>query len=228
MRSACALLVVASTLVVACTGPEEGPAVATGELDPGRPLPSPLPDVVGRVNGQPIRLAQILPMARRVMVDIPADERDSSRPLALRRGLERYIDREVLFQEARARGLDADQKVLDWAYDQARREHVDEEAWKETLAEQGLDPQSYRVELRIQHTVNALLEAEAGLPVGEDEVHRAFDENPSAFAPPGQPPPSFEDVRDDVTAIVTQRRIENTSRELVEDLRARARIETFL
>ncbi len=49
---------------------------------------------------------------------------------------------------------------MDWAYDQMRREHADEAAWAEFLAEQGMDPQSFRAELRAQHTVAALLDQE--------------------------------------------------------------------
>jgi LPS sulfotransferase NodH len=47
-----------------------------------------------------------------------------------------------------------------------RREHADESAWKEYLAELGMDPQSFKAELRAQHTVAALLEQEVeALPV---------------------------------------------------------------
>ena len=233
MRPARAPLASVLTLFVACSGPESGPvATASGSSateDLSRPLPSPLPDVVARVDGQPIRFAQIVPMARREIEGNDEAAGESGRNLAVRRALERYIDRELLFQEARSRGIGADQRALDWAYDQARTEHPDKEAWETVLAEEGLDPQSFRTEMRIQHTVSALLEAETGgVPVGDDEARRAFDADPSAFAPLGQPPPSFDSVREEVKAVLGQRRLEEITNRLVEELRARARIETFL
>jgi hypothetical protein len=83
------------------------------------------------------------------------------RPAAVRRALERYIDRELLFQEARARGFTVDERRLAWAYDQARQEYPDDAEWEAFLAEEGMDPQALRTEIRIQKTVGALLEAEA-------------------------------------------------------------------
>ncbi|HEY6547545.1 MAG TPA: hypothetical protein VI589_06555, partial [Vicinamibacteria bacterium] len=46
-------------LTAACS---RGPSPSEGaSADPGRPLPSPLPDVVARVNGQAVSLKDILP-----------------------------------------------------------------------------------------------------------------------------------------------------------------------
>jgi hypothetical protein len=168
-------------------------------------------------------------MARREMERNDAEEGESARNVAVRRALERYIDRELLFQEARSRGISADQRALDWAYDRARLEHPGEEAWAAFLAEEGLDPQSFKTEMRIQQTVSALLEAETGgLPVGDDEARRAYEANPSAFVASGQGPPSFDSVRNEVKAVLRQQRFEEITNRLLQELRARARIETFL
>jgi hypothetical protein len=151
--------------VVACTAHEadqpESTAEATASSDPSRPLPSPFPEVVARINGQPIRFIQIVPLARRELASLPEENRAAGRPAAVRRALERYIDRELLFQEAQARGLTVDQRRVEWAYDQARQEFTDDSEWEAFLAEEGLDPGSLRTEIRIQQMVGALLEAEA-------------------------------------------------------------------
>lgn len=230
MRLAAALLAPTLTLLVACAPPEADPAAAPSpaSTDPARPLPSPLPEVVARVNGESIRFAQIVPMARREMENDPEAVGESGRNLAVRHALDRYIDRELLFQEARARGIVADQRTLEWTYDQARQEHADEEAWEVFLAEEGLDPQGFKTEMRIQHTVSALLEAEGAGAVGDDEARRVFEANPSAFTPAGQPPASFEAVREQVKGVLYQQRLSEVTRRLLEDLRARARIEVFL
>jgi len=233
MRLLGALLVSTLALAPACSRPEADPVAEGGpspaSLDPARPLPSPLPEVVARVNGEPIRFAQIVPMAGREMENDPEAVGEGGRNRAVRRALERYIDRELLFQEARARGITADQRTLEWTYDQARQEHADDEAWEAFLADEGLDPEAFKTEMRIQHTVSALLEAEAGgVPVSDDQARAAFEANPSAFAPPGQPPPSFDAARDLVKAALRQQRLSEITRRLVGDLRARARIEIFL
>jgi len=157
-RAALALLVL---LPAACSrGPSAAPSPSSAAADTSRPLPSPVPDVVARVNGQPIRIRQILPMAKAELDRVSVADRDRKKPEVLRHALQRYVDRELLLQEALARGVGADSREVDWAYDQMRREHADEAAWEEFLAGQGMDPQSFRAELRSQHTVAALLDQE--------------------------------------------------------------------
>src|SRR5512147_83056 len=99
--SRAALLAVALALA-ACSRPAGGPAASpsTAALDPGRPLPSPIPDVVARVNGQPIRIHQILPLAKTELDRVSVAERDRKKPEVLRRALQQYVDRELLLQEA--------------------------------------------------------------------------------------------------------------------------------
>jgi hypothetical protein len=187
-----------------------------------------MPEVVARLNGEPIRFAQIVPLARR---EIDADDEgheESGRNRAVRRALERYIDRELLFQEARSRGIRPDQRALDWAYDQARKEHPDDRAWESFLAESALDPRSFKTEMRIEHTVSALLDAEAGAFPSDDEARKAYEASPGDFVPPGQVPPPFDEVREEVKARLRRHQIDEVGRLLLNGLRARARIEIFL
>jgi len=168
-----ALLVVA---LAGCSRPAAGPsASATAALDPARPLPSPVPEVVARVNGQAIRIHQILPMAKAELDRASVAERDRKKPEVVRHALQQYVDRELLLQEALARGIEADSRQVDWAYDQLRREHADEGAWRDFLAEQGMDAQSFRAELRAQHTVAALIDQEVRQALGgeaDEELRR--------------------------------------------------------
>ena len=138
-------------------------------MDGIRPLPSPIPEVVARVNGQPVRIQQILPMAKAEFDTLPAEEQQRQKPEVLRHALERYVERELLLQEAVARGVQADSREVEWAYDQMRRDHRDEEAWAEYLAREGMDPQSLRTELRGRYTVEALLAQERALRPDDPE-----------------------------------------------------------
>jgi hypothetical protein len=155
-----ALLVVA---LAGCSRTAGGPAPSRSHaaLDSARPLPSPVPDVVARVNGEAIRIHQILPMAKAELDRVSVAQRDQKKPEVLRHALQQYVDRELLLQEALARGVQADAADVDWHYDQMRREHPDEGAWSDFLAGQGMDPQSFRAELRAQQTVAALIGQEA-------------------------------------------------------------------
>jgi hypothetical protein len=182
-----------------CSRPAGSPAASPAALDPARPLPSPIPDVVARVNGQPIRIHEILPMAKAELDRASVAERDKKKPEVVRHALQQYVDRELLLQEALARGIQADSRAVDWAYDQLRREHGDEDAWKDFLAEQALDPQSLRAELRTRHTVAALLDQELDQALGA-----------------GADPAARQEKQAEV------------QRALVARLRAKARIELFL
>jgi peptidyl-prolyl cis-trans isomerase C len=184
-----------------CSRRAGGPAASASNaaLDPARPLPSPLPDVVARVNGEPIRIHQILPMAKAELDRVSVAQRDKKEPEVVRHALQQYIDRELLLQEALARGIQADSADVDWNYDQLRREHPDEASWREFLAGQGMNQQSFRLELRTQRTVAALLDQELGTALGGE---------------------TDEAVRSQKQAEVQQA--------LVARLRAKARIELFL
>jgi hypothetical protein len=151
-----------------CSRPAGGPAASApnAALDAARPLPSPVPEVVARVNGQPVRVEQILPLAKAELDRLADDQRDAKKPEVVRHALQLYVDRELLLQEALARGIRADAAGVDWSYDQLRREHPDEADWRDFLAKQGLDPQAFRTELRAQQTVKALVEQEVGRALG--------------------------------------------------------------
>ena len=221
--------------LVACSG-SEAPPVSEVPPSPSpedltRPLPDPLPDVLARVNGRAIRLAEVVPLTRDELRRFIPAERDEKTPIVLRRSLRMYIDQELLLQEALARGVEADTRAVEREYDQARREHPDEEAWSEFLGQLGfVDPQSFKAALRVRHTVAALIRLEANLgPVSDEEARAAFEADPAAFTAPGAPGrPPFDTVKEKVRETLRQQKEHEAGAVLVEQLRARARIETFI
>jgi hypothetical protein len=229
-RAGLVLLVVSA---FACSQGKVSPtpqATPTPRLDPARPLPSPVPEVVARVNGRPISLQQILPLTKAALDRISTAERDKSLPLVLRNSLDIYVERELLLQEALARGITAETRAVDWAYDQARRDLPDEAAWVAFLTKQGGTPESFRAELRIQQTIAALLEQEVrATPIPADEVRAAYDATPLEFGPPGaRTAAPFELVRDEVEKAVRQAKKREIVVALVVRLRSKARIELLL
>jgi parvulin-like peptidyl-prolyl isomerase len=155
---------------------------APPEVDRVTPLPTPLPDIVARVNGEAIRIHQVLALARKALKD--SKEREKDMPGAVRQAMHQYIERELLFQEAMARGISADTKQVEAAYDRVRSGFKDELRFRQSLADEGLDPQSYKQELRVQETVNALL-AKTGqaTTVTDAEARAFFEAHPRAFDP---------------------------------------------
>jgi peptidyl-prolyl cis-trans isomerase C len=216
-------------LLAACSGtPTPSPSPVSTDL--GRPLPSPVPEIVAWVNGQPIRIGQILPIAKSELEKVPVPDRDRKKPEVLRRALDQYVDRELLLQEALARGIQADSREVDWVFDQLRREHADEKAWAEFLAGRGMDTQTLKAELRAQHTVSALVEQEVkAFPVTESAARAAFEADPKAFAKNDKgAPPSFEAARAEVEAAVRESQRKATYDGLLARLRGKARIELLL
>ena len=80
--------------------PSASPSPSSGSE---APLPSPMPDVLGRVNGHPIVARLIAPLAKKLLEK--SKDLDADKPGAVRQALRDYIDRELLFQEALARGV---------------------------------------------------------------------------------------------------------------------------
>ena len=160
-------------------GPASGPSPSS--TDPSRPLPSPIPDVVARINGQPVHFLSIVPLAKPTLDQ--AQDREKARPKVLRAALDRYIGRELLFQEALARGLKTDDTMIEKAYNQARLTHPDEQDWVDTLKRQGLDPTTFRTELRVQGTLARLAEDEATKvkPVTDEEAEDYYNGHRDEF-----------------------------------------------
>jgi len=238
MRPTHAILVLAAVLLGGCSVSEDAPvsAVSPSPSSPGdpedltRPLPDPLPDVVARVNGQPIHLAEVVPLLRDELRKYLPGQRAEKTPLTLRLALNRYIDQELLVQEALARGVEADTRAIEKDYDRARQDHPDDEEWRDHLASLGFDDQSFKVALRIRHTVQTMIaEASPIQPVSDEEARALCDKDPAAFAQPGvASPPPFEAVREEAKARVQRKKQDDFMYGLARGLRARASIETFI
>ena len=235
MRQTQVILALAAVLLGGCSGSDDAavsavsPSPSAEPEDPNRPLPDPLPDVVARVNGQPIHLAEVIPLLRDELRKFLPGERDEKTPLTLRRALFRYIDQELLVQEALARGVEADTRAIEKDYDRARQDYPDDEEWREHLASLGFDNQSFKAALRIRHTVQAMVrEASPVEPVSDEEARALYDKDPTRFAKAGAPPPPFEAVAEEVKARVQRNKQENFMSGLAAGLRARASIETFI
>ena len=155
---------------------------APPEIDRVTPLPSPLPEIAARVNGQPIVLRIVRLLAEQGAP--PGKAPRSPEPGTYRQALQQAIVRELLFQEALKRNLAADDARVEQAYNEARVRFKDDKAWTAMLAGQGLDPQAFRAELRVHQTIQKLLGQvadEAHVQATDQEAQAFYESHPAVF-----------------------------------------------
>jgi peptidyl-prolyl cis-trans isomerase C len=156
---------------------------APPEIDRVTPLPTPLPDVAARVNGQPIPLRTVrllVEQATRQTGKIPAAEE----PFTYRQALQQGIVRELLSQEAVRRKLTADDARVEQAYKEARAGFKDDKAFAAMLRTFAMDAPGLRKELRVQQTIQTLLTQvadEAQAQVTDPEAQAFYDSHPALF-----------------------------------------------
>src|SRR5687767_8762313 len=151
LHPALAALGLAAAMTGACTPRPDAaspppPMSVTPTTPPApSPLPDPLPDVIATVNGRPIPLLHARIIADKA-IDGQAPTPDQKASV-YRRAMEQLITRELLYQEAMRRKIRPDAGAVERVRRQMRSEHKDEKAWKEFLAQQGMDSRSFVEEL---------------------------------------------------------------------------------
>jgi parvulin-like peptidyl-prolyl isomerase len=184
------LLGVALAVCAACSGgkqaaspaPAASPATVPPPIDATTPLPEPLPKIAAMVNGNPIKTPYVEIIANGILE--PAGNQPKDRPFAYRRALQQLIVRELLFEEAVARRLSADDARVEQAYNEARVGHKDDAKWLQYLAAQYMDADTFRQELRAQQTIAKMLAQESErIPssVSEEEAKAYYDAHPELF-----------------------------------------------
>ena len=161
--------------------PEPG---APQEIDRVTPLPSPLPEVVARVNGQPVPLGIVRLLVQQQVVEVGRPQVQESEPGKYRKALQQAIVRELLFQEAVKRNVAADDARVEQTYNEARVRFKDDKAWSAMLQGQGMDPQSFRAQLRVHQTIQKLLfqvAEEAHVQATDQEAMAFYESHPAVF-----------------------------------------------
>jgi parvulin-like peptidyl-prolyl isomerase len=172
-------LTLAALFTTAACRPRPEPS-ASAEVS--RRLPDPLPDVAARVNGEPVYTRNV-----KLLAELNIQEgkfKAEQKPEAYRQALDRFVERELLLQEALAQGLTADQKRIEQAEDKLHVDYPDEKSWAAFLAKQGFDPVSFKTELRAQYTVSALLQRTAVSPqeITDEQVREYYRDHQAELA----------------------------------------------
>jgi peptidyl-prolyl cis-trans isomerase C len=184
----CALLA-ATLLAGACRKPaaastaKSGKAAATtpAKPEPLKPVPVQLPDVLARVNGEPVKKADFDRFIKNMELNggpIPPFRRDE----VYRGALDQLVTLSVLSQEAKARNLNASDAEVDSSVNQMRAQ-AGEERFQQALAARNLTIEQLRSDTGVELRVNKLVQAEISkIPGPSDaEVKEFFDKNPEKF-----------------------------------------------
>jgi hypothetical protein len=197
-------------------------AVASAQDAPAPGALPPCPEVVARVNGRPISLAQLRLQGELGVRNDPAAQ--GKREDAYQNAINELVRRELLFQAAEARHFEAEPAAVEAAERELRGVFADDTAWRGFLAAQGLDRSALRRELRIQETARLFAGcfAEEQVPVATDAEALAFYQAYNAGA--GKPSAG---TLDSWRWQVTRTKRNMALREQLDNLFAKAKVDRY-
>ena len=184
------LTLVVAIALAACS--QSTPAVASSE-SPGqaappaptavKPVPAELPDIVARVNGQPISRTDLQQavgeLEARAGQSVPADERDR----VLRGVLDQLVAYRLLAQESDTRKIAVPEADVDTRLAEIRSQFPSEQVFTQALAQRRLTLESFRADVRQSMQIDRMLDAEVagGATVTAEQVNDFYTKNPGQF-----------------------------------------------
>jgi peptidyl-prolyl cis-trans isomerase C len=156
-------------------------ATVVQEATPG-PVPAQLPEVVARVNGEPITRAE-LEMAvgqleARAGQSVPPEQRDG----VFRGVLDELIGFRLLKQESVARAVVVPASAVEARIDEIRSQFPSEAMFIQTIESRGTTLDSLREQAREGMEIDAMLQAVlTATAVTPDQVTAFYNENPAEF-----------------------------------------------
>jgi peptidyl-prolyl cis-trans isomerase C len=162
--------------------PAQKPAEAPA---PPKPMPAELPEVLARVNGQPVTKGDFDRLIKNVEAGrgpIPADKRDE----VLRAALDQLITYTVLKQEAAARKQTVPEADVDAQVAQMQKQFKDEAEFAKALAARNATVEQLKADARVDMSINKMMEAElASTTAATDaDAQDFYTKNPDKFKQP--------------------------------------------
>ncbi|HEY8548558.1 MAG TPA: peptidylprolyl isomerase [Vicinamibacterales bacterium] len=161
---------------------------AAPEAEAAKPVPATLPEVVARVNGEPLPRQEFERAIRNIEAragqSIPADKRDQ----IYRTVLDELIAFRLVLAEARARNITIAPEEIKARVDEIKKQFPTEAAFQEALKERNMTAADLESETRTELLVNKTLEAEVAPKgtVAPQELDAYYKENPEQFKQPEQ------------------------------------------
>lgn len=191
-----AVLVLAVVAVVSLEACKKAPAAeqtaqaaaqsATPEPPaPPKPMPAELPEVLARVNGQPVTKVDFERLVKNIEAGrgpIPADRRDE----VLRGALDQLIAYHVMKQEAKNRGIAVTPAEVDEQMQQMKQQFPNEDEFKKALSSRNTSLDQLKADAQVDMSINKMMEAEIEkIPAAtEAEAKEFYDKNPDKFQQP--------------------------------------------
>lgn len=169
----------------ASTGNAAGDAVpaANAQQEPVKPVPTELPEVLARVNGETITRSEfedaVESVEARAGGPVPADQRDR----IFRGILDDLIGFKLLSQEAKARKVAVPDAEVDARINQIKGQFPSEDVFVQMLVERKLTLDKIKADAREDMAIGKMIEAEiAGkIAVKPEQVQEFYDSNPDQF-----------------------------------------------
>lgn len=149
-------------------------------------------EIVARVNGRPINRFDLdnaiqgyaMEVHRKTMDQLSADELQTALDLAL----EKLLARELIFQDALARGMVADEPSIAAEKQKIIANFPSEEEFYATLAKGGITPEDYHRMLRQDVTVNLASETKLREVADPDDalIEQTFEQHPELMVRAGR------------------------------------------
>ena len=152
---------------------------------PPKPMPAELPDVLARVNGQPVTKVDLERLVKNMEAGrgpIPAERRDE----VLRGALDQLITYTVMKQEAAARKLTIADAEVDSKIAEMRQQLPSEAEFNKALAARNTTVDQLKKDAREDMVINKMMEAEVATAGAATEVEAKdfYDKNPDKFKQP--------------------------------------------
>jgi peptidyl-prolyl cis-trans isomerase C len=149
---------------------------------PPKPMPAQLPEVLARVNGQPVTRTEFDRLLKNMELGggpIPAERRDE----VLRGALDQLVTYTVMTQEAKARKVVVSDAEVDGRVKQMQSQFPSDAEFKKALAARDMTVDQLRADARMDMMIGKMLDAEvSGAPAATDaEAREFYDKNPDKF-----------------------------------------------
>lgn len=169
------------------TASAQTPAAQQGETPPAppKPMPAQLPDVLARVNGQPVtkvdfdRLVKNMEAGRGA---IPTERRDA----VLRGALDQLITYSVLKQEAAARKFAVSDTDVDAQVASMQKPFPTQAEFDKALAARNTTLEQLKADARVDMAINKMMEVEvaAAVAANDTDAKDFYDKHPDKFTQP--------------------------------------------
>ncbi len=160
----------------------ELPAEGTPTADVA-PVPLELPEIVAKVNGQPVNRGEFERAVRDVETragrPVPPDLRD----VLYRQVLDRLVSYRLLAQESATREVTVPDAELDQRLTEVRQQYPSEQSFQQALTQRDVTLEELREETRLDMGIAKVVDTEILdlTSVGEQEISDFYTKNPAEF-----------------------------------------------